>query len=100
MSFFQIANSSGAICSNQTNPNPNQTALKNFEDQAYKFAKENLAVVRVVKAEEKTSKVFVYQVLGLSELVSAMFFVLIMYFGFSFMNLFEAVYLFITGLCC
>jgi hypothetical protein len=66
----QIANASGDLCSAVPNATPDLTALSNYEDAAYKYATDNLAVVSLVMSTEKSTVVHTYVIMGVDALVN------------------------------
>ncbi len=81
------------------NPSPDATELANLEDAVYQYATDNIAIVKLVLDKEMSPAFTVYATTDAATLFGEIGIILIIYFGFSIMNMFEAFYLFFAGLC-
>ena len=72
-------------------------AAKNFSDSVFKYASDNIAVVNVIMARERAAGVYVHGSMNFKGAVGGIAVVLLMYFGVTMANVFEAVLLLFQG---
>ena len=72
-------------------------AAKNISESIFRYASDNIAVVNVIMARERASGVYVHWSTDFKDMVGGVFIILLMYFGVTIANFFEAILLLVQG---
>ena len=72
-------------------------AAKNISDSVFKYASENIAVVNMIMAGERASGVYIHNAFTYADAVGVIAVVLLMFFGITMANIFEAILLLFQG---